>query len=235
MVEFNLPGSSYDELKKIIMGYGDVSQKASLSEVSKLAGVHETTISRSAKFLVDVGLITNGAQKCATDLGKRLSRALDHSVDDDIKECWALAVESNEKVAKLVTTIRIKGGMQERAFSDHVLYVSGAKSTSSNKTGARTVTDILLVAGLINEIDGKLNVSRPTNVAPIESGGSKQEESTSAHERKQVEPDFVKELPISVQPKSPQININLQIVLPEAKDPEVYERIFRALRDNLLD
>src|SRR5690606_41977343 len=65
----------------------------------------------------------------------------------------------NEKVAGLVTTVRIKGGMTEAEFSNHVLYVSGQKNTSGNKTGARCDVDVLLAADLLREDNGKLAVS----------------------------------------------------------------------------
>ena len=82
-VEFNLPGSSIDELKKIIMAYGNFTDKAALEEVGKLVGVQSSTISRNAKFLVDTGILSNGAQKASTDLGRNLARAIEHKVADD--------------------------------------------------------------------------------------------------------------------------------------------------------
>ncbi len=136
--EFNLPGSSFEEVQKIIKGYSHAPENSSLDSLSKLIGLHSTVISRNNKFLTDIGLITGGMKKTATELGKRLGRALDHKQTEDGRRYWKEAVQTNEKVSGLVTTVRIKGGMLEKDFSDHVLYVSGQK----NNAGNRTVLDV---------------------------------------------------------------------------------------------
>ncbi|MCA9469615.1 MAG: hypothetical protein KC643_29795 [Nitrospira sp.] len=69
--EFNLPGSSFEELQKILKGYSNASENASLDTLSKLTGLHTTVISRNNKFLTDIGLIGGGMKKTATALGKR--------------------------------------------------------------------------------------------------------------------------------------------------------------------
>ena len=157
--EFNLPGSSFEEVQKIIKGYSHAPESSSLGSLSKLIGLHSTIISRNNKFLTDIGIISGGMKKTATELGKRLGRALDHKQADDGRSYWKEAVQTNEKVSGLVTTVRIKGGMSEKDFSDHVLYVSGQKNNSGNRTGARCIVDVLLTAGLLHEADGKLNVA----------------------------------------------------------------------------
>ena len=156
------PGSSFDEVQKILKGYSHAPEQASLDQLSKLTGLHSTVISRNNKFLSDVGLISGGMKKSATELGRRLGRALDHGQDADARRYWREAVQTNEKVSGLVTTVRIKGGMTEKDFSSHVLYVSGQKNNSGNKTGARCVVDVLVTAGLLAEENGKLTVATPT-------------------------------------------------------------------------
>lgn len=157
--EFNLPGSSFEEVQKILRGYSSSPDQTSLDNLAKLVGLHKTIISRNNKFLTDIGLISGGVKKSATDLGKKLGRALDHKQETDAQSYWREAVQTNEKVSGLVTTVRIKGGMTEKDFSSHVLYVSGQKNTSGNKTGARCVVDVLLAANLLQEENGKLVVS----------------------------------------------------------------------------
>jgi len=246
-VEFNLPGSSFEEVRKIVHAYSSFSTKVGLDEVAKVSGINSTIISKSAKFLVDIGVLSSGAQKVATDLGRKLGRAIEHKVVDDERIYWSDCVKSNEKVSKLITTIRIKGGMTEKAFSDHVLYVSGSKSTSGNKTGARCMTDILVASGLVLEADGKLNVATGP-ISPIsadELGAAVVRSHDQAHDisnagevearspdRQNVQvPNPVVQGPLTQ--SGPQISINIQLQLPEAKDPDTYNQIFKALRDNL--
>jgi len=120
--EFNLPSSSFGEFTKILQGYSHFSQPASLEDISKVSGVGRTVVSANNKFLVDIGLITAGNKKSPTPLGGQLGRAIEHKQDDDARRYWREAVGTNEKVSGLVTTIRIKGGMSESDFVDHVLY-----------------------------------------------------------------------------------------------------------------
>lgn len=73
--EFNLPGSSFEEVQKILKGYASAPDQASLDSLSKLVGLHKTIISRNNKFLTDVGLISGGMKKTATDLGNSVAHS----------------------------------------------------------------------------------------------------------------------------------------------------------------
>lgn len=235
--EFNLPGSSFEEVQKIIKGYGHASANASLADLSKLVGLHQSIISRNAKFLVDINLLTSGKYKSSTDNGKKLGRALEHDQAPDAQRYWREAVQSNDKVAGLVTTVRIKDGMSEKDFAAHVLYVSGQSNNSGNKTGARCVTDILIAAELLKEEGGKLVVASPTigiaNEA-IEPEASRYEARGEAEQVASVPQPIVTAQPLAqALGVAPQIAINIQLQLPETDNAEVYEKLFKALKDNL--
>jgi len=231
-----LPGSSFEEIQKILKGYSHAPDQASLDQLSKLTGLHATSISRNNKFLADIGLIAGGMKKTATDLGKKLGRALDHKQAADAQGYWKEAVQTNEKVAGLVTTVRIKGGMTEAEFSNHVLYVSGQKNTSGNKTGARCVVDVLLAADLLREDNGKLAVSAasvkeaPADLKPAAVDAENVDGNGGGIDTS------LPSLPIIPQngPLTPQIAINIQLHLPETESAEVYEKLFKALREHLL-
>jgi hypothetical protein len=181
-------------------------------------------------------------KKTATDLGKKLGRALDHRQDADAQGYWKEAVQTNEKVAGLVTTVRIKGGMTDADFSSHVLYVSGQKNNSGNKTGARCVVDMLLAANLLQEENGKLVVSsasakespadlKPAAPAPVQLAEQENRNGNGGGTGTQIPA-----LPVIPQTPSltPQIAINIQLHLPETENAEVYEKLFKALREHLL-
>lgn len=234
--EFNLPGSSFEEVQKILKGYSHAPEQASLDQLSKLIGLHSTVISRNNKFLTDIGLISGGMKKSATALGRKLGRALDHKQGADAQNYWKESVQTNEKVAGLVTTVRIKGGMTESDFSGHVLYVSGQKNTSGNRTGARCVVDVLIAAGLLQEENGKLVVSS----APTIEASEDTEAVVITPEMPGKEPDGAapRLSPFASAPAAvnlaPQIAINIQLHLPETENAEVYEKLFKALRAHLL-
>ncbi len=232
--EFNIPRSSFEELQKILRGYGSAPDNSSLDALSKITGINPTVISQNNKFLSDIGLITGTVTKTATDLGKKLGRALDHKQADDCQLYWKEAVQTNEKVAGLVTTVRIKGGMSEKDLSDHVLYVSGQKNNPKNKTGARCVVDVLLAAGLLEEADGKLSVatSSASDAAPELRAIGPSTPSTSPPNEAPVASTSV--LPDRSASAVPQVVINIQLHLPETEDANVYEKLFKALREHLL-
>lgn len=238
--EFNLPGSSFEEIQKILKGYSHAPELASLDQLSKLTGLHSTVISRNNKFLTDIGLIGSGIKKSATDLGKKLGRALEHKQEADAQNYWREAVQTNEKVSGLVTTVRIKGGMTEKDFSSHVLYVSGQKKNSGNKTGARCVVDVLLAAHLLKEEDGKLVVSSPpTKETPADLKPDVPASTQPALAAPENGHDAVAPLlPLAGIPQTsnliPQVAINIQLHLPETENAEVYEKLFKALREHLL-
>lgn len=239
--EFNLPGSSFEEVQKILRGYSSAPENSSLDALSKIVGLHTTVISRNNKFLGDIGLISGGMKKSATDLGKKLGRALDHKQTEDVQNYWKEAVQTNEKVAGLVTTVRIKGGMSEKDFSTHVLYVSGQSNSSGNKTGARCVVDVLVAARLLVEENGKLVVSAaPTIDPPVEvdlsvGGADPKREPANGNGSGAGAAPAVTLPPIPATASlTPQIAINIQLHLPETENAEVYEKLFKALREHLL-
>ena len=240
--EFNLPGSSFEEVQKILKGYSVAPDQTALDDLARLVGLHRTIISRNNKFLTDIGLIAGGRRKSATDLGKRLGRALDHNQEQDARNYWKEAVQTNEKVSGLVTTVRIKGGIKEKDFSSHILYVSGQKNTPGNRTGARCVVDVLLAANLLQEENEKLMVSAapekesPADTKPAiatpDASAAKKSENVSRTDQ-DTYPPVASKVPATSN-LLPQIAINIQLHLPETENAEVYEKLFKALRENLL-
>lgn len=245
--KFNLPGSSFAGIQKIIQGYAIAPDQTSLDGLAKLTAMDRTVISRNNKFLIDIGLITAGKKKSATELGKKLGRALEYKQDADAQSYWKEAVQTNQQVSGLVTTIRIKGGMAETEFFKHVSYVSDQKKTSGNSTGVRCVVEVLLAAGLLQEENGKLSVSvapeqeTPPDIAAtvasatsvgaaVVNGNGSASSLAADRPGKAVPPDF-----LMTTGAVPQIAINIQLQLPETENGEVYEKLFRALRENLLN
>ncbi|MEX0661533.1 MAG: hypothetical protein WEA58_08895 [Balneolaceae bacterium] len=233
--KLNLPRSSFEELKKIIKGYSHTSNSASLDELSKLTGMNKTVISRNNKFLHEIGIIDGGNKKAATDLGKKLGRAIDYDHDRDMKKYWKEAVQFSEGVSGLVTTVRIKGGMTEKEFTDHVLYVSGQKNNAGNRTGSRTLVDILMAGGLIEEVDGKLVVASSNDEYDLSEDIAEDhsrdetplEQKVTIENKKRTKSDSIN--------TSPQIAINIQLHLPETENADIYEKLFKALREQLIN
>jgi len=154
--EFNLPGSSYPELSKIIQGYASLGKPSSRGDVSKAIGIDPTTISRNAKFLVSIGLLEGGNNKSPTSLGTVLGNALTHDQKDEVRRLWAQVVQDDEFLKGIVSAIRIRKGMDENALKSHIAYSAGAKKGAGTTTGCGTIIEVLREADAVREEDGKL-------------------------------------------------------------------------------
>ncbi|MGV2976747.1 hypothetical protein AB1P65_14945 [Roseibium alexandrii] len=154
--EFNLPGSSYTEVSKIIQGYASLGKPASLADISKAIGMDRTIISRNVKFLVSIGLLEAGQNKAPTSLGSLLGNALIHDQKDEVRRLWAQVVQDDEFLKSIVSAIRIRKGMDENALKSHIAYSAGAKKNSGTATGCGTVIEVLREAEAVRDEDGKL-------------------------------------------------------------------------------
>jgi hypothetical protein len=188
---FKLPGSSYDELAKIIAAYSSIPGEASPSDVGKLVGVDQTTISRNNGFLAAVGLIDElkGGKKTATDLGRDLGRALDHNLSDRVQEFWRAVVGRSDFLTSLVSAVRIRNGMDPASFISHVGYSAGLPRAGRTSTGGRTVLAILVAAGVVQSADGKIVAVSQIEVQSLESLGTPQRTSGEL-KRDQIPPDL---------------------------------------------
>ncbi|MBI1224958.1 MAG: hypothetical protein GC192_06945 [Bacteroidetes bacterium] len=237
--KLSTPKSSFDELVKIVRGYAHAGKEAGLDDLAKLIGMNPTVISRNNKFLAEIGIIAGGNKKSVTDLGRKLGRAIEHSQEQDAQKYWKEAVQTNEDLSQIITTVRIKGGMTEDDLSNHVLYVSGQQNNQGNKTGSTAIVQILKSAGLIEESNGKIVVSKPQqenasevlSVPEIKISDGKDTDPSSHNIGK--EQSGV--LPAPSFTTTPQIAINIQLQLPATDDASIYEKLFKALREQLIN
>lgn len=153
---FQLPKSTYDEVRNIIVAYGHLNSPGRLQDVSDLSGTSTTTISRNNGFLASASIIEGGQKKGPTSLGQRLANALQHDIPDEISRLWAEVVDGSDFLQKVVTAVRIRKGMERSALESHIAYTAGEKKTGRIATGSNTIIDILTIARLIEESDGKL-------------------------------------------------------------------------------
>lgn len=218
---FKLPGSSYDEFTKIISAYasGKPGQPMSLDTVAQSACMDKTIVSRNNGFLIQCGLITEGNQKSATEIGNSLGKAYQLQMDDEIKRIWHDLIESNEFLSRMLSAIRIRKTMEKSAFLSHIIYSAGGSTGKNAKTGSTTLIELMKVAGFVNEQDGQIiatetapdkleEVSNPAAVISISKQEHNQSDSNSCmHNREiinininiNVTPDDIDTLPKKLQ------------------------------------
>ena len=241
--ETNLPGSSYEELVKVVKGYSHIEEDTGLEGLVKLTSMNKTIISSNNKFLTGVGIIKGGNRKSPTNLGKKLGRALEHDQAEDVQKYWREAIQSNDIFSKLVTAVGTQSGMPPDKLTSHILYTSGQRATRHNKTGASTLVKILFTAGLLTETDGEITVTSPSQEAgnknvthsdKSETGASgAPSNNTSKTEVALPASDSTAKVSSAIQ-TAPSIAINIQLHLPETDNAEVYEKCFKALREQLI-
>jgi hypothetical protein len=153
--KFKLPLSSYEELVKFIKAYSHVTKPTELGEISKMTGVSAPHVSKNVGFFVATGILEGGKLKMPTQIGRQLGHALEHEMPDEIRSSWRNIVQENEFLAKLLTAVKIRNGMDSQTLEAHIAYSAGQPKKPQFMTGARTVIDILRAAELIVESDGK--------------------------------------------------------------------------------
>lgn len=162
---FKLPGSSYDEFIKIILAYasGKAGQAMSLDVVAQYASMDKTIVSRNNGFLVQSGLVSEGNQKAATELGIKLGRAYQLKMTDEVAKLWREIIENDEFLTRMLSAIRIRKTMEKTAFVNHIVYSSGSTAGKNSKTGALTLVELFKIAGFISEQDGQVTAIEETN------------------------------------------------------------------------
>jgi hypothetical protein len=242
---FAVPSNSYSELKKIIKAYSHAGKKISLTEASKLTGMAPTAISGCNKFLVQLGILSKGANKQSSDLGAKLGKALEHKQEGEIQRLLGQVVSASEFLSNVVSAVRIKEGMVEDSLVSHILYVAGQKNTPSSKTGARAIVALLSESGAVRETDGKFTVS---TAAPTgendqedtdEDGDEEEQESRVELRNRYGKQDDETPARNIVKRRTgteryPNITININLQLPDTPDPQIYENFFKAMKTYLL-
>lgn len=152
---FKLPGSSFETVCKVIMSYTQVGNKTGLSEIAKIMGTDPTTVSRNISFLVAVGLLEGGRDKQITPLGSRLGRALEFRQEEQSSRAWRDALVDVPLVQRILSAIRVRGGMDATTLQTQIVYTAGVSKTGGAMTGGAAVVEMLKAANLISERDGK--------------------------------------------------------------------------------
>ena len=158
---FKLPSSSFEEIVKLIKAYSGEKEGVALSldDVSQATGVPRTVVSGNNGFLVQIGIITDGNKKAATEAGRTLGRAYISKIDYEVGRIWKEIVSENEFLNRMVSAVRIRNGMDRTSFINHLVYSSGQKDTKQNRTGASAIVEILKSVSILIDEDGKLSVN----------------------------------------------------------------------------
>lgn len=238
-----LPSSSLAELKKIIQGYSHFGDKVQLDDLARLLGIHKNTISPNNPALTELGIIEGGNTKSTTPLGMKLGRALEHDYHEDVQKSFREIIQNSGFLSGIISTIRIKRGMTHDDLASHILYASGQKNNKNNRTGARTYVDMLIESALVVEENGSVVVATSdisTTPTPFNDTSSASEDQSTAGESEPLGGNLLSTSPENkhdTKSSSPltKISINVQLQIPATENAQVYENLFKALREHLLE
>ena len=157
---FKLPCSSYEELIKLFQAYANTKEGTALSldEITQATGVPRTIVSKNNGFMVQVGLITEGNKKAATETGRALGRAYTSKITDEVERIWKEIIAEVDFLNRMLSAVRIRNGMDRSSFINHIIYSSGLKDAKESRAGAGALIEIFKSVGVLSEVDGKLSV-----------------------------------------------------------------------------
>lgn len=155
---FKLPGSSYEEITKIIRAYSNVKngQVLSLEDLAQMSGMDKTIISRNNGFLLQIGLITKGNKKAPTEMCITLGKAYKLGITEQISKIWFEIVKNDEFLNRMISTIQIKTEMTKQEFVNHIVFSSSNNNSNNARAGASAVIEILKLTQMIEENDGMI-------------------------------------------------------------------------------
>ncbi len=163
---YRLPGSSLEEVFKVVQGYANCEKPASLADVARATGMHHSSISRNVGFLLAIGVLEGSQKKAPTEIGRELGLALMHDVPDKVESILKDIVSDDEFLKNVIAAVRIRKGMDESSLRAHIAYSAGQSKTGSTTTGTGAIVDLLKRSGVLKSEDGKLTVSARTARSP---------------------------------------------------------------------
>lgn len=247
--EFFLPKTTLKVVVQILRTYGTRSGPMTVTEAARKLGIHFTAVSRNSKFLINTGLIVGTKERSLTDMGRQLTRAVSSDDDEQVRRGWRRFVDQTPFLQDCVNTLSIQSEMPTTKFLKYVVTASGETSNAHVRAGARTLTDILVQAGVVCEQDGSVSAT-----ANPESTGGEADEGDELRVAVDGEPQsFAREQESSaLGPTTPTdargarpvdtkgalmstVAINVELHVPATEDYGIYEKLFRALRVELLE
>lgn len=232
--DFSLPGSSLDEIEKIIEAHAQRDSPSSNADIAKLAGLDKTTVSRNNKFLVCTGVLEGGNKKTPTEVGQKLGHALHHEKEGDVRKFWQQVVTGNSFLSEQLTAVRVQKGVKSEDLASNILYNAGAKKNKHSETGSKAVADVLVRAGLLEERDGKFQVAKGPSPKPEKAVPEAEPDEEPSEDVPSVEEAPPRQDTRRQFERPFQLAVNLQLQLPEFDDTSKYEELFKALREQLL-
>jgi hypothetical protein len=157
-VEFAMPGSSWDMLKRIIKAYyaAQESKEITVESIAKLSGIVRPVISSNNNFLRSIGIVEQSRYKL-TPIGVRLAMGLSRDNASVITGALNEIIDKADKLKQIVKTVQARGTMNEDAFRVEMMLMLGLSEKSPGLSRLRTLMDLLYESKILIEREGKVS------------------------------------------------------------------------------
>jgi|GEM_PF-1883690 len=162
--KFNLPGSGYDVLTKILHAYAVAGDgKIALGVVSAKSGLSDSMVSRNNGFLVSLGILEGGRAKSLTDVGKPLAIAIGNSIVEDIRSGWKTVLASCPATKSILDMVKIQKGVSKDDFPSRIASSLGLVTSDATKTGLNTLIELFEKSEILEIREGKYQLQEDVN------------------------------------------------------------------------
>jgi hypothetical protein len=232
--KFNLPGSSYEIIVKILSAYALCGKgKVSLNDVASKSGMGKTAISRNNAFFVSIGILEGGKNKQLTETGGKLALALSNNIDEDISKYWREILFQCKETNSVIDMVVIQKKISKDNIIPKVASSIGMVVSSTTKTGINALIDLFEKAEILEIEDGQYHVIdgiRNTEISdksPI--NGNKHFENSQSQIA--METSINEKHGNSL--KQPSIHIDLEIHISPESTLEQIDKVFESIAKHL--
>jgi len=154
----SIPKTTLDTLNEVAAGYNkiaDAGGKITDEEVAEVRDVSEDNARRQKKFFTEIGVLEkDGHDHHLTDSGHELGRLIRFNKEDDAGEIYRELLDGWEPTEEILAHVD-DGGISLDELADNVALVTANElSTNRKERGAKTVVELLVWAGYLDESDG---------------------------------------------------------------------------------
>jgi hypothetical protein len=141
---FQLPGSSWETIKKIIRAFHAAQGQVNptVASIAKLAGVPRPVVSVNNNFLRSIALLQSDQWKL-TELGTRLATGMGLGNQSLVRDALQEVVRGNETLRQLVGILQARSPMKTDRFRAEAVLLFGLNEKSRQLPFVKAVLDLL--------------------------------------------------------------------------------------------
>jgi hypothetical protein len=157
-VEFAMPGSSWEMLKRIIKAYyaAQENKESTVESIANLSDIDRPVISSNNKFLRSIGVVEQNQYKL-TPVGVKLAMGIARKNAAVIAGALKEIVDKTDELGRVVKTVQARDAMSEDELKVEMMLALGLTEKSPGLSRLRTLIDLLYESKILIEHEGKVS------------------------------------------------------------------------------